>query len=198
LLIRASTVLMWAALALLASLRPSFADAQSLKVHLNGDQLHVDAPDLRFLSEAALARLHDGATVIYRFRVTVSATKTGKATSEYTYHCVFSFDILEEKFKVSRQEPGYRSASHLSESAARDLCLDSLTIPVMNVSTNQAFWVSIEYQMEDRQASADRAAPRSVLDTLVTIFGQKNKSTPPPVDMLRGGPFRMEDLRKNR
>src|SRR5688572_9992302 len=90
LLKRASTVLRWAALALLASLYPAVAGAQSLKVHVNGDQLHLDAPDLRFLSEAALSRLHDGATVIYRFRVTVSATKTGKATSEYTYHCVFS------------------------------------------------------------------------------------------------------------
>jgi len=185
-------------MAILVALYPAVAGAESLKVHANGDQLHVDAPDLRFLSQAALTRLREGATVIYRFRVTVSATKTGKATAEYIYHCVFSFDILEEKFKVSRQEPGYRSASHLSENAARDLCLDSLTIPVANVITNETFWVSMEYQMEDRQSSSDRAGSRSVLDSLVTIFGQKDKSTPPPVDMLRGGPFRMEDLRKPR
>jgi len=198
LLMRAGIIVRWAVLTLLVCLYPAVAGAETLKVHLNGDQLHVDAPDLRFLSQSALTRLREGATVIYRFRVTISASKTGKATAEYTYHCVFSFDILEEKFKVSRQEPGYRSASHLSESAARDLCLDSLTIPVANLNTSEMFWVSVEYQMEDRQSSAERAASRSVLDSLVTIFGQKNKSTPPPPDMLRGGPFRMEDLRKAR
>jgi hypothetical protein len=192
---RASTITTWAALVFLLCGYPSIAGAESLKIRLNGDQLHMEARDLRFLSAAALARLRDGATVIYRFRLLVSATRNGDATVEYTYHCVFSFDILEEKYKVTRQEPGYRSASHLSESAARDLCLDSLTIPAVSIGVSTAFWISMEYQMEDRQSSIERTKSPSVLDTLVNIFGQRNK-TPQPVDMLRGGPFRMEDLRK--
>jgi len=192
---RASTIMTGAALVLLISVCPAISRAESLKVHLNGDQLHMEAHDLRFLSQAALARLHDGATVIYRFRLLVSASRNGNPTAEYTYHCVFSFDILEEKYKVSRQEPGYRTASHLSESAARDLCLDSLTIPAASMGANTPFWISMEYQMEDRQSSVDRSESPSVLDSLVNIFGQKKKD-PQPVDMLRGGPYRMEDFRK--
>jgi len=191
---RTRTIMTWAAMVCLLSVYPAISGAESLKVHVNGDQLHMEAHDLRFLSQAALSRLHDGATVIYRFRLLFSVSKNGTATAEYTYHCVFSFDILEEKYKVSRQEPGYRAASHLSENAARDLCLDSLTIPVASVGTNTLFWISMEYQMEDRQSS-DRSDSPSVLDSLVNIFGQRKK-TPQPVDMLRGGPFRMDDLRK--
>jgi hypothetical protein len=194
---RTTTLMTWTALVSLLSLFPAKARGESLKVHLNGEQLHMEARDLRFLSQAAQTRLHDGATVIYRFRLLLSDSRNGSAVAEYTYHCVFSFDILEEKYKVSRQEPGYRTASHLSESAARDLCLDSLTIPVASVSATSPFWISMEYQMEDRQSASERDDSRSVLDTLVNIFGQRNK-TPQPLDLLRGGPFRMDDLRKSK
>jgi hypothetical protein len=194
---RATSIMTWAALVSLLSLYPATARGDALKVHLNAEQLHIEAHDLRFVSPAAQAKLHDGATVIYRFRLLVSDSRNGVAVAEYTYHCVFSFDILEEKYKVSRQEPGYRTASHLSESAARDLCLDSLTIPAASISTYSSFWISMEYQMEDRQSTMDRGDSHSVLDTLVNIFGQRNKA-PQPVDMLRGGPFRMDDLRKSK
>jgi hypothetical protein len=194
---RAHTIIVWAVPVLLLCFLTSIYGAESLKVHLNGEQLHIEAHDLRFLSQAAQARLHDGATVIYRFRLIVSDSRNGNAAAEYTYHCVFSFDILEEKYKVSRQEPGYRTASHLSESAARDLCLDSLMIPAASISTSSPFWISMEYQLEDRQSSIERSDSHSVLDTLVNIFGQRNK-TPQPVDVLRGGPFRLDDLRKSK
>lgn len=192
---RAGTIISWAVPMLLLCFMTSIFGAEALKLHLNGDQLHIEAHDLRFLSQEAQARLHDGATVIYRFRLLVSASRNGDASADITYHCVFSFDILEEKYKVSRQEPGYRTASHLSENAARDLCLDSLTVPAASIPASSAFWISMEYQMEDRQSSTDRGDSHSVLDTLVNIFGQRNK-TPQPVDMLRGGPFRMDELRK--
>ena len=191
---RATTLMTWTALVSLFIFIPAKARGESLKVHLNGEHLHMEARELHFLSQAAQARLHDGATVIYRFRLVLSDSRNGSAVAEYTYHCVFSFDILEEKYKVSRQEPGYRTASHLSESAARDLCLDSLTIPVAGIATKSSFWISMEYQMEDRQSGVDRDS-HSMLDTLVNIFGQRNK-TPPPLDSLRGGPFRMDDLRQ--
>jgi len=194
---RATTIMRWAALVSLLSLYPATARGEALKVHLNGEQLHIEAHDLHFVSPTAQARLHDGATVIYRFHLIVSASRNGEAAVEYTYHCVFSFDILEEKYKVSRQEPGYRTASHLSENAARDLCLDSLTIPAASLTNNAAFWISMEYQLEDRRSVADQNESGTVLDTLVNIFGRRNKAAE-PADTLRGGPFRMEDLRKSK
>jgi hypothetical protein len=70
-------------------------------------------------------------------------------------------------------------------------------IPAASLSTNSSFWISMEFQMEDRQSSIDRSESHSVLDTLVNIFGQRNKE-PQPVDMLKGGPFRMDELRKSK
>jgi len=179
----------------LLALLPDVAKAETLKAHISSDQLHVDVPDLRFISAEAQQRLHDGATVIYAFRLGVSATKNGDATASFTYHCVFSFDIFEEKYKVSRLEPGYRSASHLSETAARNLCIDSLVIPAGSFSPNSAFWISIDYRLEDPQPSGNRGDSRSLLDSLVDIFSQRSRK-PQTSDTLRGGPFRLEELRK--
>src|SRR5678816_4701860 len=91
-LIRTGAVATGTVLAICFTLSVAFAWAASLTVRINGDQLHIKAPDLQFLSMAAQERLHDGATVTYKFRLFVSATKSGTAAAEYTYHCVFSFD----------------------------------------------------------------------------------------------------------
>jgi hypothetical protein len=167
-----------------------------LKPRLEGDFVHWSAPDLRFLSAEALQQLHDGATVSYAFRVNVSATRNGTVLNSISYHCVFSYDIWEEKFKVSRAEPGVRPVSHLTEKAAQDACLDSLTIPITNLNTSDPFWVAFEYTMEDRKAS-DSAESRSILGSIVEIFSQK-KGKPQTSGTLQGGPFRMADLRKLR
>ena len=182
---------------ILVAFSPLALKAESLKAQLVGEQLQLVAPDFQFLSAEARQRLHDGATVIYAFRINVSATKNGDALLVLTYHCVFSYDIFEEKYKVARLEPGYRTASHLSESAARDLCIRSLEVPAAKLSTTSPFWISIECRQEDPQPNGSRGDSSSMLDTLVEIFSQRGRKAP-PVDSLRGGPFRLDDRGKSK
>ena len=185
----------WMLLIFFAVLRPALAGAQSLKVNLEGDQLHLGSSNPRLLSAEARLRLHNGATVTYAFRVTVAAKRGSAAGNSVSYHCVFSFDLWEEKYKVLRLEPGYRSASHLTQTAAEQLCLESLVIPVGALSAASPFWILLEYQLEDRQSSDPRNDPDSIPAILVDIFSRRTKE-PQPVDTLEGGPFRLADLRK--
>jgi len=95
-------------------------------------------------------RLHDGATVIYAFRVSVSATKNGDATLRRDLHCVFSFDIFERNIKSPDSNPASVRYPHLQK-MQRGLCLDSLAIPVSSLSPVSAFWVLDRYRLEDPQ-----------------------------------------------
>jgi hypothetical protein len=186
-----------AVLLLLLVFAPKALDAESLKAQLVGEQIQFVAPEFRFLSEESNQRLHDGATVIYAFRVNVSTTKNGEAMLALTYHCVFSYDIFEEKYRVVRQEPGFRSASHLTEPAARELCIRSLEVPAAKLHATTAFWITIEYRQEEPQAARSPGDSRSLLDTLVDIFSQRSRKSA-PADALRGGPFRLDEIRKTK
>jgi hypothetical protein len=186
-----------AVLFLLFAFAPKILKAESLKAQLVGEQIQFVASEFHFLSEESNQRLHDGATVIYAFRINVSASKNGDAVLALTYHCVFSYDIFEEKYRMVRLEPGFRSASHLTEPAARELCIRSLEVPAAKLQSTKTFWITIEYRLEEAPASRSKGDSRSLLDTLVDIFSQRSRKAPPS-DALRGGPFRLEDMRKSK
>jgi hypothetical protein len=181
-------------LLLAAMLHPALARAQSLKPFVEGDQLHLRSPNLRLLSAGANKQLHNGATVTYAFRVSIMGTKDGDARASFTYHCVFSFDLWNDTYKVSRREPGYRSASRLRQAAAEQLCLESLVIPVSILPADRNFWISLVYQMEDPR-SDNTDSSTSIPGILVDIFSRRTKDSQ-PVDIVEGGPFRLGDLRK--
>jgi hypothetical protein len=175
----------------------AFADAQSLRPFVDGDQLHLRSANLRLLSPEAKQQLRNGNTVTYAFRLAVMGTRNGTPRATLTYHCVFSWDIWNETYKVSRREPGYRSASNLSQAAAEQLCLESLVMPVSVLPVEQGFWIFLAYQMEDRRSGESADSSTSIPGILVDIFSRRTKNSV-PIDIVESGPFRLGDLRKAR
>ena len=175
-------------------LYPAVAGAQSLKAYVEGEQLHLSSSNPRLLSNEARQQLRNGATVTYAFRVSVKASRTGDVRNSFSYHCVFSYDLWEEKYKVVRREPGFRSASHLSQIEAEQLCLEALVVPVSSLPAAAPFWISVEYQMEGRRAS-DGNESSSLPAILVDIFSRRSTEAE-SVERLEAGPFRLSDLRK--
>jgi len=183
-------------LLLMLFLFPPLATAQSLKPYVDAEGLHFRAPDLRLLSNEARRRLRNGGTVTYAFRVSLSTERRGAHRNSVSYHCVFSFDLWEEKYKVVRLEPGYRSATHLSQSAAEELCLESLVIPASSLIQDSMFWIFLEYQMEDHDSS-QRVEADSIPGILIDIFS-KRSSEPVSFFTVESGPFRLSNLRSNK
>lgn len=173
---------------------PAVAGAQSLKAYVEGEQLHLSSSNPRLLSNEARQQLKNGATVTYAFRVSVKASSAGDVRNSFSYHCVFSYDLWEEKYKVVRREPGYRSASHLTQIEAEQLCLEALVVPVSGLPADAPFWISVDYQMEGRRASEGEES-RSIPAILVDIFSRRS-TEPESVEQLEAGPFRLSDLRK--
>lgn len=172
------------------------APAQSLKPYVEGDRLHLRGSGVRLLSAEARQQLRNGATVTYAFRVSVMGARGTDVRGSLSYHCVFSFDLWEEKYKVVRLEPGYRSASNLNQMGAEQFCLEALVLPVATLPA-AGFWISMAYQMQDLHSPDSNEDSRSIPGMLIDIFSRRSKDSL-PIEVVESGPFRLDDLRKAR
>ena len=129
--------------------------AQSLNVRLEADQLKIVAPQLRLLTGEALQRLRDGASVTYVLETVITSGRNGDRLAQATFRFVFSYDLWEEKYAVTRVGSPPRSVSHLSAPGAEAWCLDLIRVPIAGISAQTPFWVSLGYRTEEPQRPAD-------------------------------------------
>jgi len=176
---------------------PIAARAQSPMVRLDGDQLRVSAPQLNFLGGDSLQRLHNGIAMNFVFSLGIGSARNARPATVGTFIFVVSYDIFEEKFAVNRISPNPRSATHLSESAVQSWCLDSIALPVVNLSSDQSFWVTLEYHTEDTRPTDSDSNSGSLIGQLVDIFSRKNQKQESRASFVLG-PFRISELRKQR
>src|SRR5262245_15089469 len=92
-------------LVFMLSIQPVPVRAQSLSVRADGDQLRIDAPQLRLLTKDANDRLHDGGSIAYTFQISLTNDRNGTDLDQITYEFIFSYDLWEEKYAVTRLSP---------------------------------------------------------------------------------------------
>src|SRR5207244_2332298 len=80
--------------------------ALSLSVRLENDYLRINAPNLQFLTGKPLERLKDGNTVGYVGQLTVASGFEQNVTARSVARFAISYDIWEERFKVTLVTPG--------------------------------------------------------------------------------------------
>jgi hypothetical protein len=170
--------------------------AQSLTARIEGSELHITAPRLHFLLGEALNRLHDGATVKYVFQLTAKSERSGKAVVTAQEQFAISYDLWEEKFAVTKLGSSPRSISHVSTAAAEAWCIENIGIPVAALSSNQPFWIRLDYRADDSATAA--AQPDNsgfTLTGLIDIFSRRTRG-----EQLHGseevGPLRLESLKR--
>jgi hypothetical protein len=174
---------------------PISVNAQSLRVAAEGDQLRIAAPQLRLLTKDAMDRLHDGASVAYALTIAVSSTPDGAPLDQMTYRFIFSYDLWEEKFAVTRLEPSPRAISHLTAAAAEAWCLDALVIRVSRLNADRPFWLTLTYRAEAPAAAGGADDSGFTLGGLVDIFSRPNRRQQMN-GSRKAGPFRLTDLRR--
>ena len=174
--------------ALLVASQPVIA--QSLQARVDGERLRVGVSRLRLLTGVPLERLHDGATVIYTFQLSILNGRSGEVVSRTFFRFAISFDIFEETFQVSRLEPTTRVQSHLSMMAAEAAVVDAIEMSTRSLPADRPFWIRLDYRTEDMTQSGD--TPISI-GTLVDLFSRKS-SRSPVSGGIDAGPFRLQDL----
>ena len=167
-----------------------------LSVTWDGDNIHIAAPQLHFLSGKALERLRDGASVTFLSQLTVSTDPQRTLFRRLPERFVVSYDLWEEKFSVTRLGGGPRSVSHLTAVAAEAWCLESMMVSAAGLDPQRPFWLRFELRAADpREEAAVVGEPGINITRLIEIFSRRPRFDQPSW-ALEAGPLRLGDLRR--
>lgn len=170
--------------------------AQELILHWKEDNLRLSAPKLHFLEGKPLDRLKNGDTVPYDFQLTLWVGSKDTVFQRYAERFVFSYDLWEEKFSVTKARPPRRSISHLTANAAESWCLDNLQIPTAGIGGEQPLWVRLEIRSEEpKDIPPILGDPGVSLTSLIEIFSRPARATQPHWT-LDAGPLRLDDIKR--
>lgn len=184
----------WLLAGLVVPLSPA-RGAQPIDVTFDGDNLHVSAPSLHFLTGKPLARLKDAATVVFLSQLTLFSENHDTVLRRVPDRFVVSYDLWEEKFSVTQLGGTPRSTPRvLSAPAAEAWCLEGLAISAMGLAPDRPFWLRFELRTaEQRDLAGGAGEPGISLRSLIEILSRK----PGPDDpnwTREAGPLRLSDL----
>jgi hypothetical protein len=167
--------------------------APLLSVSFDGDNLHVAAPQLHFLTGRPLNRLKDGTSVVFLSQLTIFRDDRGTVFRRSPERLTVSYDVWEEKFKVVLAVDR-RSASRLSLAAAETWCLENLAISALGLAPDRPFWLQFDLRAATpKELSALVGDPGISVRGLIELFGRKPGADEPQW-RLAAGPLRLTDL----
>lgn len=158
---------------------PRALPQQDLKPAWDGTTLRLRGSPVHFLSGRALDVIRNGRAVAYDFQL--SLMQNGTSVRRTLQRFVVSYDLWEERFRVTRLASGdipRLAASNLTLPAAEAWAVENVSLATEGLSTTVAYTVQLEVRAEpDADASAASALERGIsLTALVEIFSRPPRS----------------------
>jgi hypothetical protein len=176
---------------------PLTVDAQELEPVWDGERLGVSSASLHFLAGDALDRLHDGATVAIELELGIEADGNRIRTSRE--RCVFSYDLWEERFSVTRtSDTGgeVEAISYLDRNAAEKWCLEHISLATDGIDADRRVRVTLRIRSEVPRDMAPVFGTRGIsLGGLVDLLSKRRREDQ-PAESLVSDRFRLRDLRQ--
>jgi hypothetical protein len=170
--------------------------AERLRVSWEGDDLHVGAPQLHFLAGKPLDRLKDGAAVVFLTQLTLTTDNFTTSLRRTPERFIFSYDLWEEKFSVTKLGQGQRTVAHLSAVAAEAWCLDNVAISAEGLPQNRPFWLRFELRAAEGKDEAAVIGESGLnLTRMIEIFSRRPRDQQPQWT-ADAGPLRLGDLKR--
>lgn len=171
-----------------------------LAARLDGDVLHVSAPNFTFLNGKPLERLKDGASIAFIAQLTVSSSPNYVVPDARSVaRFAVSYDIWEERFSVTKitdRPDQRRTVSHLPGPEAEAWCFNNLAINRSDVPTDKPFYLQLDLRVEDPRDQAGVIGETGIsIARMVEIFSRPVREKQVHW-LLNSGPVRVEDLRK--
>ena len=184
----------WLLAGLTASLFP-LRGAEKLDVTYDGDNLHVSARTLHFLTGKPLERLKDASTVVFFSTLTLLNDTRDTEMQHARDRFVVSYDLWEEKFSVTQLGTTTRSTARLlSAAAAESWCMEGLAISAAALAPNRSFWVRFELRtVSAKELSSDASDPALSLNRFIELLSRKPGAEDPRFTG-EAGPLRLADL----
>src|SRR5579862_7382256 len=169
---------------------------ERLNVLWDGDDLHVAAPELHFLAGKPLDRLRDGGAVVFLTQLTLTTDNFTTILRRQPERFVFSYDLWEEKFSVTKLGEGQRTVAHLSALAAEAWCLDNIAISATGLPQDRPFWLRFEMRAaEPRDEAAVIGDSGLNLTRLIEIFSRRPRDQQPQWT-AEAGPLRLGEIKR--
>ena len=170
--------------------------SERLSVTWDGDDLHVAAPELHFLAGKPLDRLKDGAAVVFLTQLTLTTDNFTTSLRRTPERFIFSYDLWEEKFSVTKLGEGQRTVAHLSAMAAEAWCLDNVAISATGLPQDRPFWLRFELRTAEPKDEAAVIGESGLnLTRLIEIFSRRPRDQQPQW-IADAGPLRLGDLKR--
>ena len=165
-----------------------------LTVTSDGDNLHVAAPELHFLTGKPLSRLKDGAAVVFLAQLTLLHEDHTTEFRHAQERLTVSYDVWEEdKFSVVLGVER-RSVSRVSAPAAEAWCLENLAISALGLAPDRAFWLRLDLHAADSREFSGVVGDSGVSMTrLIEALSRKPQSDEGHWTG-EAGPLRLADL----
>ena len=177
---------------------PAAQAAESISISYDGENLRPVAVGVHFLAGSSLDRLKDGETVTYSSWLALYAINRSDPVRLRSDRFVISYDIWEQKFKVTIPGPAPRSKTGLTGPQAESWCLENMAISASGLAADTPFFLRLELRAPKPKESAatatDSGAGISIIKSLPELFGKKAEPGEP-----RWGPYesprqRLSDL----
>ena len=152
--------------------------ADAMKVIYDGDNLHVAAPNLHFLTGKPLERLKYGDVVAYVLQLELLNEARTIVLRPQKGRFVVSYALWEEKFSVTQlaSSPGVgpRTVEGLSATDAETWCFNNLTMSTLGLAPNQYYWLRLELRTGTARDFADDNKIGISIKDLIDLLGRKN------------------------
>jgi hypothetical protein len=161
--------------------------AETISVSYDGENLRPVAPNVHFLAGTLLDRLKDGETVTYLSWLSLFSIDRGDPLRIRADRFLVSYDIWEQKFKVTVPGLAPRARAGLSGPQAEAWCLENMPISAAGLAPDVPFFLRLELRgarQKDIPAPAANSGAGISFRALIELFGRKAGPDDP-----RWGPF---------
>jgi len=168
-----------------------------LEVTFDGDNIHVAAPGLHFLTGKPLERLKNAATVVFVSQITLFSDQ-GKTIFRrpVAERLIVSYSLWEEKFSVTiRGNESTRTTPRLlTAQQAESWCIENLAISSLGLAPESPFWLRFELRAADPKNLGSLLEDTGIsLGGLIEIVSRRHGSDA-PYWRRDAGPLRLKDL----
>jgi hypothetical protein len=125
------------------------ARGESLEVAFDGDNLRPVAPSLHFLTGKPLERLRCADTVLFLSQLTLFQDDHVTVFRQVPQRFYVSYDIWEERFKVTIPGATPQSRWGLTAAQAESWCLENATVSALGLAPDRYFWLRLDLRTAD-------------------------------------------------
>jgi hypothetical protein len=171
--------------------------AETLSVTYDGEYLRPTGPDVHFLAGKSMNRLKDGETFTFYSWLSLYTVNHAEPMRVATGRFVVSYDIWEEKFKVTIPGAAQRSRTGLTAYQAEAWCLENMPIRAAGLNPDTQFYVKLELRGERQKAkdASEADSPTGIsIRAWIELFSRKAGPDEPHWGPYESARQRLSDL----